>query len=229
MTQVWGRFINEDTYEGQIDNPLTLNLYTYVHNNPLKYADPTGNKAWLIHGTFAKPTTWTDEFRDYIGGVFNELYEALKWSGKNKDEARVNAADELVVLINDWHVKNPDEPIRLIGHSHGGNVSSMIANKLAEKGKQVDTLITIATPVREYQLETTVGQHINVYNNHDSVQIYGGNVTDTTLRSFENAENVKVKLPFWRWASAMSVSNHSYMHSNVGVWKEYIESLLKKD
>ncbi len=37
-----GRFINEDTYEGQIDNPLSLNLYTYAHNNPLIYNDPTG-------------------------------------------------------------------------------------------------------------------------------------------------------------------------------------------
>ncbi|OAS14692.1 polymorphic toxin-type HINT domain-containing protein [Paenibacillus oryzisoli] len=38
-----GRFINEDTYEGQIDNPLTLNLYTYAANNPIKYNDPTGH------------------------------------------------------------------------------------------------------------------------------------------------------------------------------------------
>lgn len=38
-----GRFINEDTYEGQIKNPLSLNLYTYVHNNPLSYVDPTGH------------------------------------------------------------------------------------------------------------------------------------------------------------------------------------------
>ncbi|CAH1217420.1 hypothetical protein PAECIP111893_04275 [Paenibacillus plantiphilus] len=38
-----GRFISKDTYEGQIDNPLTMNLYTYVHNNPLKYTDPTGH------------------------------------------------------------------------------------------------------------------------------------------------------------------------------------------
>jgi RHS repeat-associated protein len=38
-----GRFINEDTYEGDITNPLSLNLYTYVGNNPLTYFDPTGN------------------------------------------------------------------------------------------------------------------------------------------------------------------------------------------
>jgi RHS repeat-associated protein len=40
-----GRFVSEDTYEGQQSNPLSLNLFTYVENNPLKYTDPTGFKA----------------------------------------------------------------------------------------------------------------------------------------------------------------------------------------
>ncbi|MBJ6362780.1 RHS repeat domain-containing protein, partial [Paenibacillus sp. GCM10012307] len=38
-----GRFMNEDTYEGELNYPLSLNLYTYVHNNPLRYIDPSGN------------------------------------------------------------------------------------------------------------------------------------------------------------------------------------------
>ncbi|WP_028592980.1 RHS repeat-associated core domain-containing protein [Paenibacillus assamensis] len=38
-----GRFISEDTYEGELNSPLSLNLYTYVHNNPLIYIDPTGH------------------------------------------------------------------------------------------------------------------------------------------------------------------------------------------
>lgn len=38
-----GRFINKDTNEGDITNPLTLNLYTYAYNNPLIYIDPSGN------------------------------------------------------------------------------------------------------------------------------------------------------------------------------------------
>lgn len=36
------RFIGEDTYEGELNDPLSLNLYSYVHNNPLKYVDPSG-------------------------------------------------------------------------------------------------------------------------------------------------------------------------------------------
>ncbi|WP_081595128.1 RHS repeat-associated core domain-containing protein [Paenibacillus sp. PAMC 26794] len=36
------RFINEDTVEGELTNPLSLNLYTYVENNPLIYIDSSG-------------------------------------------------------------------------------------------------------------------------------------------------------------------------------------------
>ncbi len=43
MIQVTVGFINEDSYEGDVTNPLSLNLYTYVHNNPLIYSDPTGH------------------------------------------------------------------------------------------------------------------------------------------------------------------------------------------
>ncbi|WP_440110731.1 RHS repeat-associated core domain-containing protein [Paenibacillus sp. QZ-Y1] len=37
------RFIGEDTYEGELNDPLSLNLYSYVHNNPLKFVDPSGH------------------------------------------------------------------------------------------------------------------------------------------------------------------------------------------
>ncbi|WDQ32656.1 RHS repeat-associated core domain-containing protein [Paenibacillus marchantiae] len=36
------RFINEDTVEGELTNPLSLHLYTYVENNPLIYVDSSG-------------------------------------------------------------------------------------------------------------------------------------------------------------------------------------------
>jgi RHS repeat-associated protein len=39
----WGRFAQADSRHGSIENPLSLNRYVYVENNPLNYADPTGN------------------------------------------------------------------------------------------------------------------------------------------------------------------------------------------
>ncbi|MBE9918397.1 hypothetical protein G8C92_30850 [Paenibacillus donghaensis] len=53
-----GRFISKVTYEGDIKNPLSLNLYTYVQNNPLTFVDPTGNGK----------STITKHLNDHKGG-----------------------------------------------------------------------------------------------------------------------------------------------------------------
>jgi RHS repeat-associated protein len=55
-----GRFISEDTYEGVITNPLTLNLYTYVGNNPLTRIDPSGND-------------WLDSVSGFLDSLADEL------------------------------------------------------------------------------------------------------------------------------------------------------------
>ncbi|MFX0559923.1 RHS repeat-associated core domain-containing protein [Tepidibacillus infernus] len=41
----YGRFITEDTFFGWIDEPLSLNRYSYVMNNPVNFIDPTGHQA----------------------------------------------------------------------------------------------------------------------------------------------------------------------------------------
>jgi RHS repeat-associated protein len=40
---VTGRFLQEDTVTGDPNDPLSLNLYTYCHNEPIMYTDPTGH------------------------------------------------------------------------------------------------------------------------------------------------------------------------------------------
>ena len=223
-----GRFVSEDSYQGSISNPLTLNLYTYVHNNPLIFGDPSGHKIWLIHGTFSDSETWTPEFRKYVEELFNESSETLDWLGKNTKRNRSESAEAMFDKIYKWHKENPDEPIRLVGHSHGGSIAIMVSNMLAEKEKKVDTLITVATPVREYKLETEVGQHIQVYNNRDSVQmdmagrmwLLGMAIT----RAFANAENVRAK----DGETGTKVQAHSTMHSNPDIWEKYVEPILKR-
>jgi len=40
---VTARFMQEDTYAGEYNDPLSLNLYTYCKNEPIRYSDPTGH------------------------------------------------------------------------------------------------------------------------------------------------------------------------------------------
>ncbi len=38
-----GRFLSEDTYRGDVNEPNTLHLYAYCANNPVNYVDPSGH------------------------------------------------------------------------------------------------------------------------------------------------------------------------------------------
>ncbi|ODM27994.1 hypothetical protein A7W90_18280 [Clostridium sp. Bc-iso-3] len=43
------RFLQEDTYKGDPNDPLSLNLYVYCRNNPIMYDDPSGH-FWHVVG-----------------------------------------------------------------------------------------------------------------------------------------------------------------------------------
>ena len=45
-----GRFLQQDTFKGDIYSPWSQNLYTYTSNNPVNYKDPTGHFVGAIFG-----------------------------------------------------------------------------------------------------------------------------------------------------------------------------------
>ena len=65
-----GRFLNEDTFEGELDNPLTLNLYTYVTNNPLKYIDPSGRNRSEIEYMLKNAGRYQDTLSSTFSGIY---------------------------------------------------------------------------------------------------------------------------------------------------------------
>ena len=52
-----GRFVKKDSYTGNIDDPLSLNRYVYVKDNPVNFVDPMGLVNWSLVGRGALLTT----------------------------------------------------------------------------------------------------------------------------------------------------------------------------
>lgn len=59
-----GRFMKPDNVLGNIMNPQSLNLYSYVNNNPLNYNDPTGHAADLPESK-PKKKTWFQKQKEW--------------------------------------------------------------------------------------------------------------------------------------------------------------------
>ncbi|QGQ93740.1 RHS repeat-associated core domain-containing protein [Paenibacillus psychroresistens] len=118
-----GRFINKDTYEGDIKYPLSLNLYTYVYNNPLKYIDPTGH--------------WGQPNNDFKGPIVNSDDDQWIWDSAN-------------FLINEpWAPMSPGS-MRIAGVQTGKKVWSA-AKKLWVYIKNSDEKVTIKIEPKLYK------------------------------------------------------------------------------
>ena len=52
-----GRFWSMDTYDGDLESPLSLHKYMYGNSNPVNNIDPTGNQIDDIVGAFAAAAT----------------------------------------------------------------------------------------------------------------------------------------------------------------------------
>ncbi|ARU60496.1 hypothetical protein CBW65_04965 [Tumebacillus avium] len=80
-----GRFINEDTYEGEANDPLSLNLYSYVQNNPLTYIDPSGHRQEGV----TKDPNYYEERKNLFGILVHQEVEAYFLGKFGKEHARV--------------------------------------------------------------------------------------------------------------------------------------------
>jgi RHS repeat-associated protein len=91
-----GRFMNEDTYKGQIENPQSMNLYSYCVNNPVIYTDPSGhNGAKCNIGQGTGNGNVSNVPGDYNNNGIPDQYEpksnSTQGKGKNKSKGTRNS------------------------------------------------------------------------------------------------------------------------------------------
>ncbi|OMD19366.1 RHS repeat domain-containing protein [Paenibacillus odorifer] len=108
-----GRFITEDTYDGQITNPLSQNLYTYVQNNPLLYTDPSGNYCESGNGRYAHSGGCTSTSSIYIpdniknSNPGKSITQLMKIYNNEKEEAIKKAQNIQVFQVQKNEVAAP--------------------------------------------------------------------------------------------------------------------------
>ena len=69
---VTARFLQEDSYTGDPNDPLSLNLYTYCHNEPIMYTDPTGHIEIYVNGMAVNFNPAKQEDQEYAAYVIRE-------------------------------------------------------------------------------------------------------------------------------------------------------------
>lgn len=85
-----GRFTTEDTYLGQINDPLSLNLYTYCKNDPMMYTDPLGHKADGLYKNKDGSYTRTVNGKNYTVTKNDSRYNKIANEYKEKEKNNVS-------------------------------------------------------------------------------------------------------------------------------------------
>jgi len=127
--------------------------------------------AVIVHGTWARDGAWwrsQGDFHTYLKakcGV-DHLYdgdEPFIWSGRNRDQARSDAAD----AFGRWVIRHDPEELEVYAHSHGANVA-MLSTHL---GLEIDKLVMMSPPVRKdyFAQWDRVGEAFNIQSKFDPV------------------------------------------------------------
>jgi len=228
-----------------------VSSYVYCVDNPLTYKDPDGRVIIPVHGTWSRTSTWKN-----LSGIKNACFNLFgdkklgvlfPWSGGNYSGMRTEAATKLIKTVRAQLAKNGNsEPITLVGHSHGGNVSIEAINMMVKMDEFKDVkfnLLTINTPVRkDYQLSEEAQKrvnHVNVYDTKDPVQSNGGNSrivlpenpsatkltgeSGASGRTFDNALNISVDNPQgfvngWNINGGIQWGDYHNSHNRVNDW-----------
>ncbi len=117
-----GRFLTEDTYRGRQQDPLSLHRYTYCHNNPLIYWDPTGHAAKKYkEDYFYSVTTGQRHPKCEIGSAGSYVYQMermLEYAGYHTGDSEDSIFDG-----------NTLNAVRLFQRDNNLNVTGIVEQK----------------------------------------------------------------------------------------------------
>ena len=182
-----GRWLSRDPI-GEIGG---INLYNYVSNDPVNGIDPVGLVTFFVHGTWSGSTgTFSKDFIHHVMNYYGDPNARFfNWSGRNWDSARIEAGYELARRIRAYGREHPCEPIRIVAHSHGGNVALVASQRLP--ASMIDELVTLGTPIIEpYAPGASIQHWVNVTSYGDHVQANPFPYLFQSAHDYQDATNI---------------------------------------
>ncbi|OPZ87060.1 MAG: tRNA(Glu)-specific nuclease WapA precursor [Firmicutes bacterium ADurb.Bin419] len=103
------RFLQQDTYWGEAGDPLSLNLYTYCHNEPIMYVDPTGyaekTAANLLVDIMGQKNIYEEE-QNWRDGLWRTDRRRYFRTSKQKAAAKAAATYREAIFETDTYKNN---------------------------------------------------------------------------------------------------------------------------
>ena len=185
------RFLQEDTYRGNSNDPLSLNLYTYCLNNPLVYWDPTGNEAANV-----QIGDYTFNTGDYTNGTTTVTEEEfLQRTGYGKYFLSVgvlnyNLDDSMIIIGSDGQRR-----VKLRAYSEIAGIDDTISYWTDTDGK----MNVLIRPEMKNQPTQVLRKESNIYVKarvNFSGEALGTEIYEESMKSFRERENNYNKMKF---------------------------------
>ncbi|WP_113672759.1 RHS repeat domain-containing protein [Vallitalea guaymasensis] len=101
---VLNRFITEDSYLGNPNDPLSLNLYIYCHNNPIMFVDPSG------HTDFTADLFFYEVTEEAVIGTGSKNIPLVGWAIWLFNKFSIDAGETNEQIAQITKVENKKEP-----------------------------------------------------------------------------------------------------------------------
>ena len=215
-----GRFISRDSFAGRRSDPLSLNLYTYCRNNPLRYVDPSGHDA-VDAASFAvnnpRPTNinsawdakqlkkWDNKFNQILNAParVNSQSDAI-YRSKITTTPTKNSSDKEIALYSTWKSLVFDDNLNL--KTSLTDEKKSFASNVFHSALTLERKIGVPAEIVAAQAcqETGWGQSvpIDIYTGQYSYNIFGIKGTGTAgsvncgTQEYENGGYININADF---------------------------------